>query len=356
MINSEGEKANLRFGEQEEGVEGLNQGNLIPLIYEDIDENRAGSMIGSDRNHIDIPKAIEVAKKNCIYSIVMMGGDNHQGEADELFKAGVRIVGYPKTMDGDLNSLITLGYDTAVSVGARAARYHHNSAITNKKIFYVGLFGRDTDWVPCGVSVYGGADRTIPCEKEYSWEEVWQKIDSSVKENEEKYGAKFAVVPFSEGVKIKGMREPPEELRERDKHGEIKLRPEWVAMQLELLTKKSGGKASSQVYTYSMRDSPPTETDKKLSAMAGGECIEMILSGDFGKCVVFERKGYFYKIGRKPLDSVKKKRMLLNTGYFDYGELKATRKFIDDYAGLFDGSLGEVPSKDSLVYRNMVRK
>ncbi len=348
-------KSKLELWGAKGGLEGLNRGNLIPVRYEDIDEDRAGSMTGADRNHADISKIIEVSKKKNVYAIVMMAGDNHLGEADELFKAKVNIVGYPKTIDGDLSSLVTLGYDTAVSIGARATRYHHNSAITNREIFYVGLFGRDTDWVPCAVSAYGGADRTIPCGKGYEWEEIWQKVDASARKNKEKYGVKFAVVPFSEGAKIKEIKQMPEELYERDVHGEVKLKPEWIAMQLELLTKKSGGKARSQVYTYSMRDSPPTETDKMLSAMAGEECIEMILDGDFGKCVVFEKERNFYKTGRSPLREVKKKRTLLGTGYFDYNKLKATKKFIDDYADLFRNSLGGVPSKDSLVYRNMVR-
>ena len=337
------------------GIQGLNGGKLTSIFYQDVDEDRAGSMIGADRNHVNVEKIKWVVKKEDILAIVMMGGDNHLREANELAKAGINVVGYPKTMDGDLSSLITLGYDTAVSVGANAVRIHHNTAITNGKVFYVGLFGRDTDWVPCAVSAYGGADRCIPCEKSYSWEEIWQKIDSSVKENKENCGVGFAVVPFSEGAKINEIPNPPEEFCERDTHGEVKLRPEWVAMNLELLTKKRGGKSCSQMYTYSMRDSPPTKTDKKLSAMAGRECIEMILEGEFGKCVAFSPLGDFYNTERKPLEEVAVKRRLKDTGYFDYEELRSNHSFVRDYGNLFRNSLGKVSSKKSLVYRNMLR-
>lgn len=337
------------------GLEGFINEKFVPIVTREIDSQRAGSMIGADRRNIkdeELSRVPEIMEKNNIYAVVMMGGDNHQGQAAKMHKAGIRIVGWPKTMDGDLNSGVTLGYNTAVNVGVRRAREHYASAITNRRIFYVGLFGRNTDWVLGAVNAYSGGI-AIPCEKEYEWDEVYEKIKKEVNENKERYGIGFAVVPYSEGAKIKGIKEPPKEHQKKDPHGLPKLRPEWIGMELERLTELSGGKAAFQAHTYDMRDGPPTRTDEVLAKVAGIECINMIEEGDFGKCVAFEPNKNYYKVVRKPLEEVAEQRMFMPTGYFDYENLKSTGKFVEDYGRLFYRELGNPPSMDDLVYKNM---
>ena len=337
------------------GLGGLMGEKFIPINFKDIDENRAGSLIGADRNIAKGNNLLDIVKRNNIHAIVMMGGDNHLGEASELSKQGINAVGWPKTMDGDLSSLVTLGYETAVSFAAKQTRKHYSSAMTNRKVFYVGLFGRNTDWVPCAVAAYGGADRCIPCEQNYEWDFVWDKISSSVRENKEKYGVSFAVVPYSEGAIIKEFQPIPGEKVELDKHGLPKLEPEWAGRQLVKFTKKSGAGACFQAYTYSLRDEEPTETDKKLARMAGRECMRMILEGDFGKAVIFKESGDFYRADRAPIREVAIQRKLKPTGFFDYEELRPTQSFVNAYGRLFRDSLGSPPTKDQLVYRNMLK-
>ncbi|MDD5192520.1 MAG: 6-phosphofructokinase [Candidatus Nanoarchaeia archaeon] len=342
------------------GLGGLIKGNLKKLYYGDLEENRAGSLFLSDREHLKkdqnkIGAIIDVVKRNNVYAIVMMGGDDHLKDADDLHKSGIRVVGYPKTMDGDLSSLITLGWHTAVTIGANQTRFHYNTAITRKKIFYVGLFGRDTDWVPCAVSVYGGADRCIPCEKKYEWDFIWSKIEDSLKENKENYGVEFAVVNYSEGAKIDKILNPPGKIS-YDLAGNPKLQPEWTGMELVRLSEDKGKSAVFQAHTYEMRDCPPTETDKKLSRMAGKECMEMILREDFGKSVIFVPDNHFYKTSRGEFEKVAVKRKVTGTGFFDYDKLRTKQDFVSFYGDLFKDSLGKPPEKQYLVYKNMLRQ
>jgi 6-phosphofructokinase len=338
------------------GFKGLEKRKYIPVRREDIDVDRAGSLTGSDRKIADLGKVIDSVRKNGIYAIIVMGGDNHLGEAAKMAKEGINVVGFSRTMDGDLSSGVTIGYESAVAVGAQRTREHHNTAMTYSRVFYVPIFGRNTDWTVVGVTAYGGGDRGLPCEQEYSWNELWGKIDDSLDSNEERYGVRFAVVVSSEGVKIKEMKGIPREHTFNDAHKQEKLRPEWVGMELERLTKESGMDACFQAHTYDMRDAPPTETEKHLSGMGGKECARMVLDGDFGKAIVFAPDGAFYKVGRAPLEEVKVQRALKPEGYFDYKELRPTQKFIDDYGRLFHTTLGDAPIKDELVYRNMLHR
>lgn len=343
------------------GVRGILDNEFIPVRSKDVEIYRAGSLIGADRKRVWASEMEKVilsvggGNSNGVYAVVMMGGDNHLNEAANWREAGVNIIGYPKTMDGDLSSLISLGWETAVTVGATQTRLHHHTALTNRRVFYVGLFGRNTDWTLCGVTMYGGGDIGIPCEQSYTWDFVWERISDSLKANKAKYGIEFAVVPYSEGARIEEMLDLPVSHQSEDDYGLSKLQPEWIGLELVRLTKKCGKNAAFQAHTYDMRDSPPTESDKRLSWMAGEECMSMILENDFGKCVVFEPNGYgFYKTSRAPLREVAVQKRLKPTGFFDYGLLRPNKSFMSFYGDLFRGSFSKPPRKDDLVYLNMI--
>lgn len=331
------------------GIGGLMKGDIKKLNPTHVEPDRAGSLFGSDRK-IGDPDIIEeiVKKENAV--IIMMGGDNHLGEAYKMYDTKkIPIVGYPKTMDGDLSAYLSLGWHTAVSVAARMIREHHHTAMTNRRVFYVGLFGRNTDWVPCAAGMLGGADLIIPCEEIYEWDYILQKVKAAVAKNKERYGRSFAVVAYSEGAKIKGLENPPGEV-EIDAHGLPKLKPEWVGLELVRNSKEAGLSSCFESHTYSMRDGPPTEIDKKLSHMAGEELVQMIFEGDFGKGVSFvPKKGDFFEAKRVWLKELAVQKFMKPTGYFDYEKMLPTQKFQEDYEPLF----GKAPNKDELVYANL---
>jgi len=332
------------------GLQGLIKGDFIPILKCHLEDNKAGSLIGADREIADTSKIKRVMNNNNIYAVIMMGGDNHLREASRLFYSGVNIVGYPKTMDWDLSSFLTCGAPAAVSVGARRTKNHYNTAITGRRVFYVGLFGRDADHLLCGVAAYGTNDIAIPCEREYHIKEIIKKVKDNVRRNKKRFGVEFAVVPFSEGARIRGVNAPPKEHYREDKHGQPKLIPEWIGMELVRLSEEAGIKSCFQCHTYDLRDSNPTAADKKLSRMASEECIRMILEGDFGKCSVFAPNGNgSYRVERDDLGRVTAKRYLRPTGYFDYEKLRPTQLFFDVHRGLF----GERPGEDEFVYKNM---
>lgn len=331
------------------GVSGLNTGDFIPINYNDIDENRAGSMIGADRNHANINAIF-----SDIYAFIMMGGDNHLGEANKCFLNGLSFVGWPKTMDGDISSHISLGWESAVKHIVEAIKHHYHTPMTYRKIFYAGFFGRDTDWMSCGISAYANV-LVIPGEQKYGWDYVMDKIEEDYQENGKMFTFPFSIIGFAENCQIEEMNPPPKEHQKRDSHGEIKLQPKWIALELERLTRKCRYDSSSAVHEYDARDFPPTETDKRLAKIAGRECIKMILDSDFGKCPVFVPDGDFYKIERVPLEKVARKRKVKEYDYFDYENLKANPSFVRDFGNLFRPSLGEPPKREDLVYKNMLR-
>jgi len=333
------------------GIEGLEKGDLMPVHTRHIDVHRAGSSAGSDRKHVNPEKVAGVTQKHDIYAIVIMGGDNHLKEGDTLDDIGVRVVGYPKTMGGDISSYVSCGYPTAVAVGAKRASEHYNTAITAQRVFYHGLFGRDTDWVLAGVAAGCCASVAIPSEADLKWTDLIELIKQNVDDNESRFGVPFALVPFSEGANIAGLLDPPDVYISEDDQGEKKLQPEWIGMELVRNTRAAGLSAAMQCHTYDLRDGPPTKIDASLSYRAGRECIQMILEQDFGKAAYFETpQGREIPIARAQLEIVGKKKPMQGTGYFDYDNLRPTPAFSMDYARLFPTP----PKMEDLVYLNML--
>jgi 6-phosphofructokinase 1 len=349
------------------GFQGFMEEKFAPAEELYINPEFPGSMFGSDRNNPsadDIARFPEIMRRNRIHSVIMMGGDNHLGVASKIHKqTGSRIIGWPKTMDGDLSSGVTLGYETAVSVAAFNVRNSHLDAFTNGTVCFTGLFGRDTDWVACGAGLCGGADLVIPCERKYSWKDIAPKIKAKMEENRDKYGRSMAVVPFSERIRIEEIPPVPERYAKTDAHGQQKIRAALTGYELEKLAQESGIKASSEVFERILRNSPPSTMDTLLAKIAGEECIKMIEDGDFGKSVAFEpngKSGYPYKPVRKPLEKVAVKRFVSGTGYFDYDAMQPTQKFADDYGKLFELSLtkfgGRIPRRSELIPLNLAKR
>ncbi len=346
------------------GVSGLLQGSFAPLDPSHLEIDRAGSMFGADRTNLGDKKDPDVLRRNTekihrivaehgIEALIMMGGDNHLGEAAKLYASGIKIVGWPKTMDGNLASDVSSGWITAVSVGAEQTLLHHHTAMTNERVFYVGLFGRDTDWVPVGVSAFGHADLCIPCERSYKWEYVANLIIETVKRNKDSYGINFAVIPFSEGASIDGLALPDASTVAKDAHGNPKLSPERMGLELVGMTDALGYKASVQVHSYSLRDAPPRDIDSRLAKVAGEETARLILHRRFGLGIRFTltNNGSLFTTQAVPLEQLARQRSVSDTGFFNYDTLQPTPAFSEFYGPLFSQAMELTPHKP--VYRNM---
>ena len=338
------------------GYEGLEKGDLIPLSSEMIDEYKAGSIIGSKREKANPEKIAATLRGQSIDGVVVLGGNDHLGEAAILAESGLPIVGWPKTMDNDLSRTeFTFGFPTAVSIAAQGISEAHVDAVTNRRVDLIGLFGRNTDWVVATAGTWGGADLIIGGEApikdgttSYTLPELYTQIKEAARRNALLYGVPFAVVAVSEAAKISGLPNYVEMMPvKKDIHGNPKLQPavlvSALAEALETYAKSLGEKFSvtGDIITYAMRNKSPTDFERILGIEAGRETIRMLVERDTGKSVVLVNGGK-YTLGRAPLGEVKEQRKLLPEGHMDYGALKANQSLVHAYTQL----LGEVPSKE----------
>jgi len=342
------------------GYRGIGTREYIPLKLEDIEPDKAGSILGSSRDDID-PDTVEQAMRELDLSgLIVMGGNDHLSVASALAEAGLRVVGWPKTMDNDLSvTYCTLGYITAALKAAQTVRETHYDALTNQRVHIITLFGRNTDWVVAAAAAWGQADMLIPGEKMktpegergYTIEEILERAEIVYQDNGKRYGTKFAVVAVAEGAQVGGI-DSHLDPTDIDKHGNIKIEPMKLALILKSSFKKAFGKkipVGIDTLSYGMRNCPPTPLDKQLSEAAGIKCVELIDQDNVGQSAILVQQGDRVEIGSAPLKEVCVQRFMSPMNFIDYDKMVTRNTLIDYYRPIF----GEPPRKQDILYRNL---
>ncbi|HSE53189.1 MAG TPA: 6-phosphofructokinase, partial [Gemmatimonadales bacterium] len=81
-------------------------------------------------------------------ALVAIGGDGSLGIAHELYRAGIPVVGVPKTIDNDVSGTeSTFGFDSAVATATDALDKVHTTAESHDRVFVVELMGRYAGWI-----------------------------------------------------------------------------------------------------------------------------------------------------------------------------------------------------------------
>ncbi len=176
-------RGNSEYGAEFVGVKkafaGLADDNpeqfLLPLDRDKVVglENRSSTILESARfnpfteeNIINgyPEKILKNLKLLGIDGILGTGGNDTILSALRLAERGFPIVMAPKSIDNDVSGTdVMLGFRTAISFGAQAARSTADSARAHRRISLVEVMGRHAGWLALEIGVASGADLiTIP--------------------------------------------------------------------------------------------------------------------------------------------------------------------------------------------------
>ncbi len=157
------DKKNVLLGFKN-GPSGLLEDDYIEFTDEYIDayRNTGGfDIIGSGRTKLETEEQFAVAKEVCarhgITAIVIIGGDDSNTNAAVLAeymareKAGVQVIGCPKTIDGDLKNdviEISFGFDTATKTYSELIGNIERDANSAKKYWhFIKVMGRSASHI-----------------------------------------------------------------------------------------------------------------------------------------------------------------------------------------------------------------
>lgn len=312
------------------GPSGLVDNKYIEITKEIVDEyrNTGGfDMIASGRTKLESAEQFEKGKANCkaldISTLIIIGGDDSNTNACLLAEyyaetnANIRVIGCPKTIDGDLkNECIeaSFGFDTACRVYSELIGNIQRDANSARKYWhFIKLMGRSASHITleCGLQTHPNVTLIGEevLEKKQTLDEIVNDITEVVVKRSETAG-NFGVVLVPEGLIefIPEMRALIAELndllaKEKEPFARLKGRSEELAFVNHHLSRDASYVFSSlpvNIQVQLMLDRDPhgnvqvslIETEKLLAEMVALKLEELKAEGSYkGK---FSTQAHFF--------------------------------------------------------------
>jgi 6-phosphofructokinase 1 len=207
--------------------------------------------------------------------LVVIGGDDTLKYAVRLHNEGVKIIGIPKTMDGDVYGTdYCIGFSTCITRTISLIHTLSASAGSHERFLVIEVFGRYAGFTAMMPTLAGMADRCVIPEVEFK---ISQLAELMVMDRANNPG-KFSTVVVSEGARFKGMDEMP---YTHSGIGDI------VAQKLRKASAKfNNGKRVDTIVQnlgYLVRSGYPDATDSMVPIAYSNIAMELILNEQTGR-------------------------------------------------------------------------
>jgi 6-phosphofructokinase 1 len=296
-------KASALRGWEVLGFRGGFEGLISPVCYEVLDYRkmgallyRGGTILGtSNKGRFSakvghgqvrtipaeiVREARETLKDLGCTALVVLGGDGTLTIADQLWQAGIPVVGIPKTIDNDLHgTYITFGFDSAVACATDALDRLTTTGESHERVMVLEVMGRYAGWIAISAGIAGGADVILIPEIPFTVESICAKVRA--REAEKK---KFTIIIVAEGARQQGGDYTSSHGAEADREARLGGIASIVAHEIE---SRTGKETRVCVLGHLQRGGPPTPVDRQLCTRFGVVAVEMIAEGRFGQMAAF---------------------------------------------------------------------
>jgi 6-phosphofructokinase 1 len=249
-----------------------NKGN--PLKYPTLGQN--GKMFERDRSD----ELMYSIKQHKIEALIAIGGDGSLSIAGVLAEKGLRVIGVPKTIDNDLDkTVITFGFDTAVSFATECIDRLNTTAQSHKRVIVVEVMGRYAGWIALESGISSSAEVVLIPEIPYDIKKIAEKIYSR-----EMKGSSFAIVVVAEGAcPLGGTHSAVSQGIGRAER--LVGAGEKLAAEIEQST---GKETRCVVLGHLLRGGKPTSFDRLISLRFGAAAVRALAEGASGVMVALD--------------------------------------------------------------------
>jgi 6-phosphofructokinase 1 len=211
-------------------------------------------------------------------AVVAIGGDGSMAIAESLHRAGVWVVGVPKTIDNDLaRTVSTFGFDTAVGFATECIDRLHTTAYSQHRVMVVEVMGRYAGWIALHAGMAGGAHAILIPEIPFHVDAVAEAIRAR-----DASGHHHSIVVVAEGA------QPAEGGREvlaAAGVGQVE-RLGGIAARLEHeLAALTGKECRSVVLGHLLRGGSPSAFDRVVASRFGAAAVRALAQGHSGVMV-----------------------------------------------------------------------
>lgn len=246
------------------GYNGLINGDFIDMDARSVGETlqKGGTILQTARclefkEEAGVLKAVEVAKKNNIDGLVVIGGDGSFRGAKDLSRAGLPTVAIPGTIDNDIAcSEYTIGYDTCLNTVISAIDKLRDTSSSHDRCSVVEVMGRNAGYIAVEASIACGAEVVLIPELEYDFQ---KDVLDVIKRGKER-GKKHYIVIVAEGI-----------------GGVVE-----IAKKIEDAT---GIESRATILGHIQRGGSPTVRDRVVASRMGAYAVELLLDGKSNRIV-----------------------------------------------------------------------
>jgi 6-phosphofructokinase 1 len=232
---------------------------------------RGGTILHTARFHPDEHEGgreavLATVARLSLDALIVIGGDGTLGAAHNLARAGLPLVGIPKTIDNDVSGTqCCIGFDTAVAVAAEAIDRLATTAESHDRLMVVELMGRSTGWLAACAGIAGGADAICLPERPTD-------LDTLAKALRRRHdaGSTSSVVVVAEGARFTDSTDEPSSTG---------------ALVADELALRTGYETRLTVLGHVQRGGTPTANDRLLATRFGVAAIEAAHARVFGSLV-----------------------------------------------------------------------
>ena len=228
------------------------------------------------------PEFTEGVRTLGLDALIVIGGDGSMRIISQLCeRAGMPMVGVPKTIDNDVHCTdYSVGFDTAVSVVTEALDRLQPTAASHRRVMILEVMGRDTGHIALNGGIAGGADVILIPELPYSVEGVARRLNELLAE-----GRTHALMVVAEGVRTETGAKSKIPGVSGSAYGGI---AHYLMGELAQLTR-----AETRVTTlgHVQRGGTPSPRDRLLASSFGVHAVEMAARGRYGRMVAWRDRG-----------------------------------------------------------------
>jgi 6-phosphofructokinase 1 len=211
-------------------------------------------------------------------ALICVGGDGSLSIAQQLFEAGIPVVGVPKTIDNDLEATaMTFGFDSAVACATEALDRLRTTAQSHDRAMVLEVMGRYAGWIAVHAGISGGGDVILIPEIPFSYEAVCAKIA-----DREREGKHFTLLVVAEGAREKGKDYVTAGHSGDNREARLGGIGAVVASEVQ---KRSGKESRVCVLGHLQRGGPPTSFDRLLCTRFGARAVQLVAEEGYG-CMV----------------------------------------------------------------------
>jgi 6-phosphofructokinase 1 len=236
-----------------------------------------------------------------IDSLIAIGGDDTLGFAQVLDRAGVPLLGIPKTMDNDVQGTeYCIGFSTAITRAKELINRQRTTIGSHERIGVFRIFGRDSGFTALYTAYVTSARCVLP-ELEFDLQRLTEILVEDKKNNPSRYSFIIA----SEGAVWKGRNVG--EFGEADAYGHRKKIDIGQAL-AEEIHQRTGEETMSSDLTYDLRSGEADALDQMVAITFANLAMDLLREGIHGRLIAVQDGKYTHapmpdpKLGSRKVD------------------------------------------------------